>query len=246
LRLQGIDPAATGVNRLICIGEPVRGGDLALSPLGRRLTEMWLATVLGTYASTEMATAFSDCEAGRGGHLHPELAIVEILDEIGRPLPPGKAGEVVATPLGVTGMPLLRFRTGDIAVLHDEACPCGRLSPRLGPVLGRKAQMLKVRGTTIYPPAVFSALQEMEVVCCYYLEVFDDFALSDRLRVTVALRDGSLGSDEIATQLAARLRVKPEVRIATAEEVTAQTLREGQRKPVLFFDHRLARDGQNQ
>jgi phenylacetate-CoA ligase len=241
LRAQGVDPAASGVKRLVCIGEPVRGADLGLSPLGRRLAEMWGAMVFGTYASTEMATAFSDCEAGRGGHLHPELAIVEILDDAGKSLPPGEAGEVVATPLGVTGMPLLRFRTGDIAVLHSAACPCGRLSPRLGPVLGRKAQMLKVRGTTIYPPAVFSALQELDAVCAYYLEAFDDFALSDRLRVTVALRDASLGSDAIAAQLAARLRVKPEVRIATVEAVTAHTLREGQRKPVLFFDHRQAR-----
>ena len=113
--------------------------------------------MLGTYASTEMATSFADCTFGTGGHLLPDLMVVEIVDDAGPPLPPGEPGEVVATPLQVSGMPLVRFRTGDIATLHAAPCPCGRTSPRLGPVIGRKSQMLKVKGTTVYPPAIFAA-----------------------------------------------------------------------------------------
>jgi phenylacetate-CoA ligase len=241
LQAEGAEPTRAGVRRLVCIGEPVRGRDLRLSPLGERLRGRWQATVFGTYASTEMATAFSDCEAGMGGHLSPELIVVEIVDEQGRMLPPGEPGEVVATPLLVTGMPLLRFRTGDIAILHTEPCACGRLSPRLGPVLGRKAQMLKMRGTTVYPPGVFAVLQEFAPVCGYYLEVFDDFALSERLRVVVASRDPALTAETVAERLAARLRVKPEVVIAPAEEVAAKTTQDGKRKPVVFFDYRTHR-----
>ncbi|MFA5514746.1 MAG: AMP-binding protein [Desulfuromonadales bacterium] len=241
LQAEGIDPAATGVRRLVGIGEPVRSRELNLSPLGQRLVERWRAPLFGTYASTEMATAFSDCESGRGGHLHPALAAVEIVDEAGSPLPPGAPGEVVVTPLQVTGMPLLRFRTGDIAVLHAEPCPCGLLWPRLGPVLGRKAQMLKIRGTTVYPPAVFAVLQEFESICGYYLEVFDEYHLSDRLRVTVACRDNSLSAEAIGERLTARLRVTPEVVMAAAETVTARTMPEGKRKAVVFFDHRKTR-----
>lgn len=241
LQAEGAEPTRAGVRRLVCIGEPVRGRDLSLSPLGERLRGRWQATVFGTYASTEMATAFSDCEAGMGGHLSPELVVVEIVDEQGCVLPPGEPGEVVATPLLVTGMPLLRFRTGDIAILHPEPCACGRFSPRLGPVLGRKAQMLKVRGTTVYPPGVFAVLQEFAPVCGYYLEVFDDFALSDRLRVVVASRDPALTAETVAERLAARLRVKPEVVIAPAEEVAAKTAQDGKRKPVVFFDYRTHR-----
>ena len=107
----GNDPTAMGVKRLICIGEPVRDRGLALSALGDRLANLWQASLYGTYASTEMATSFSDCCAGRGGHVPAELVAVEILDDKGRPLPAGEAGEVVATPFQVTGMPLLRFRT---------------------------------------------------------------------------------------------------------------------------------------
>jgi phenylacetate-CoA ligase len=238
LAAEGGDPAALGVRRIVGIGEPVRGADLALLPLGERLRERWGAAVSGTYASTEMATAFCDCEAGRGGHLHPGLMVVEIVDEEGRPVAPGTPGEVVATPLRVTGMPLLRFRTGDVATLHEEPCPCGRTTPRLGPVVGRKAQMLKVRGTTLYPPAIFAVLQEHPAVSGYYLEVFREYALADRVRVVVGAREPRPDAAALADLIAARTRVKPEVVVVEPEEITRKTVLEGKRKPVLFFDYR--------
>ncbi|MFK4996513.1 phenylacetate--CoA ligase, partial [Klebsiella pneumoniae] len=83
-----------------------------------------------------------------GGHHHPELLIVEILDEAGNQLPAGTAGEVTITSLGVEGMPLLRYRTGDICARYEEPCACGRTTSRLSPVLGRLSQMIKYKGTT--------------------------------------------------------------------------------------------------
>ncbi|MEJ2200435.1 MAG: AMP-binding protein [Desulfuromonadaceae bacterium] len=241
LLARGMEPAAIGARRLICIGEPVRAADLTLSPLGRRLAAAWGAEVFGTYASTEMATSFVDCGAGKGGHSHPDLVLVEVLDEAGRPLPPGEAGEVVATPLQVSGMPLLRYQTGDIAMLYEGSCPCGRHSRRLGPILGRKSQMLKIRGTTVYPSAIFAVLQEMPEVREYYMEVFNEFELSDRVRVVVGCGDSPLDADDIAERIAARIRVKPEVVLAPAAEVARRVLREDKRKPVTFFDYRNSR-----
>lgn len=238
LRREGTEPAGLGVGKMVCIGEPVRNRDLFLSPLGKRLAECWQSQLFGTYASTEMATAFTDCEAGMGGHLRPELIVVEIVDEAGRVLPPGQAGEVVATPLGVTGMPLIRFRTGDIATLHAGPCPCGRTSPRLGPVLGRKSQMLKYRGTTVYPPVIFSVLQGLQGVRGFYLEVRSAFDLSDSIRVVVGADDGSLTAALVAEKIAAAIRVRPEVAIVTPEEIVARTVRDDKRKPVTFFDYR--------
>jgi phenylacetate-CoA ligase len=238
LQREGLDPAALGISRLIGIGEPVRNPDLSLSLLGRRVSECWGGQLFGSYASTEMATSFSDCPAGCGGHVPPELILIEILDEQGRPLPPGQAGEVVATPLQVTGMPLLRFRTGDIAVLHDGLCPCGRNTPRLGPVLGRCAQMLKMRGTTLFPSAIFSVLDELAGVRGYYLEVFNEYALSDRVRVVVGRADAALEAEAVAERIAARIRIKPEVWIASPEEVHARIHPGDRRKPVTFFDYR--------
>jgi phenylacetate-CoA ligase len=238
LQGDGVDPAGLGVRRLICIGEPLRRADLSLSVPGERLRAIWGAQVFGTYASTEMATAFTDCGAGRGGHLQPELIVVEIIDAQNRVLPPGVPGEVVATPLQVSGMPLLRFRTGDIATLHAESCSCGRNTWRLGPVLGRRSQMLKYRGTTLFPPAIFAVLEETEWVRGYYLEVFDEFELSDRVRIVVGSADPAARAEILAERIAARIRVKPEVVVVSPEEVQRKTLQQDKRKPVTFFDYR--------
>ena len=240
LQRRGVEPSKLGVGRLICIGEPVRDADLSPSGLGGRLSQVWAAQVLGTYASTEMATSFAECAQGsRGGHIHPDLIAVEIVDEAGGPVPPGEPGEVVATPLQVTAMPLLRLKTGDIAALLTEPCPCGRQTYRIGPVLGRKSQMLKVRGTTVYPTEIFAALQSIDGVRSFCLEVYQDYELSDRVRVIVALEDGvRLTAEEISDRIRGRVRVKPEVVIAAADEIHRRTVVEGRRKPVLVFDYR--------
>jgi phenylacetate-CoA ligase len=238
LKQEGTDPAGLGISRMVCIGEPVRRQDLALSPLGERLESVWRCRIFGTYASTEMATSFTDCGEGLGGHLHPDLIAVEIVDENGAPAAPGAFGEVVATPLGVTGMPLIRFRTGDIAALHTEPCPCGRNTPRLGPIVGRKSQMLKCRGTTVYPPAISAVLQGMPGIRGHYIEAYSEFALSDQIRVVVGSCDPALTREAVAERIAAAIRVKPEVCIVSPEEIVRMTIRDDRRKPITFFDHR--------
>lgn len=85
-----------------------------------------------------MQTAFTECSAGRGGHLNPELVILELIDDEGQPVPPGEIGEVTVTTLGVEGMPLLRYKTGDLCRAYYEPCSCGRHTTRLSPVIGRK------------------------------------------------------------------------------------------------------------
>jgi phenylacetate-CoA ligase len=235
---QGTDPTGFGIRKMVCIGEPVRNGDLSLSTLGSRLSGCWNSRIFGTYASTEMATAFTDCEHGLGGHLRPDLMVIEIVSDDGRVLPAGEYGEVVVTPLQVTGMPLIRFRTGDISTLHDSPCPCGRTSARLGPIAGRKSQMLKFRGTTVYPPAISSVLQGIKGVQGYYIEVYSDFDLCDRINVVVGTVDSSLTPQYLAELISATLRVTPEVSLATPEEVLGKTLQDNKRKPVTFFDYR--------
>jgi len=234
----GIDPSTCGVNKLICIGEPIRNPDLSLAPLGVILRDSWGAEVLGTYASTEMATAFADCSAGCGGHLLPELMLVEIIDADGQPVSDAEPGEVVVTPLGIEGTPLLRYRTGDIASLHRQPCSCGRQTPRLGPILGRQAQMLKYRGTTLFPAAIISALHGIEGVQGHYLEVEREFDLSDRLRVVVGSNDPTLTAERVAELIAVKTRVKPEVLLVSPQEIIAKTIIASCRKPVTFFDYR--------
>lgn len=122
------------------MGENIRNGDFSLNPIGKRITDAWKIKLYSTYASTEMQTAFTECTECRGGHLQPDLLIVELLDEMNKAVAPGEPGEVTITTLGVEGMPLLRYKTGDICVANDESCACGRNSLRLSPVMGRKSR----------------------------------------------------------------------------------------------------------
>jgi phenylacetate-CoA ligase len=235
---QGLHLPAAGVDRLVCIGEPVRGRDLAFLRAGAELEELWGARVYSTYASSETITSFCECTAQAGGHLHPDLAVVEILDEAGRILPAGETGEVTVTPLGIEGMPLLRFRTGDLGFLIDTPCACGRNSVRLGPILGRKQQMMKVRGTTLYPEAIYAVLDTIPGVGEYFVTASRDYDLSDRVAVHAAVHDRSCSAELIADRLQAVLRVRPEVVITSDETVNRWRTAGNSRKLVRFFDDR--------
>ena len=85
-----IDINACSVKKAICIGENIRNTDFSLNTLGKRITDAWHIQLFSTYASTEMQTAFTECVEGCGGHLQPELLIVELLDEMNRPVKPGE------------------------------------------------------------------------------------------------------------------------------------------------------------
>ena len=106
-----IDYKSSSIRKAVCIGEPLRNEDFSLNTLGRRILEKWPIRLYSTYASTEMGTSFTECGEGVGGHHHPELIILEFLDENDNPVKDHEPGEVTITTLGIEGMPLLRFKT---------------------------------------------------------------------------------------------------------------------------------------
>lgn len=238
LKEHGENPARSSVRKLVCIGEPVRRADMDLLKLGNDLQAFWQADVYSTYASSECISTFCECTAQRGGHLHPDLVIAEILDEAGRPVAAGQPGEVVLTPLDIEGMPLIRFRTGDVSFLMTEPCACGRTSPRLGPILGRKQQMMKVRGTTLYPQAVFAALDEIPDLGDYYLEIIGKENLSDELVIHLGARVGQPSTDWLKERLQACLRVTPVIVIDPEDKVRHHLYSPESRKPVRVWDRR--------
>ena len=136
-------------------------------------------------------------------------------------------------------MPLLRYRTGDIAALHSAPCSCGRHSRRLGPITGRKGQMIKYRGTTLYPPAVFDVLNEANCITEYQVEVFTGLQENDELRVHLHT---NLSVDECDRQLRpllqSKLRVLPQLQYHSRETIQAMLMPPGSRKAVRFIDSR--------
>lgn len=235
----GINLNDSSVKKAICIGENIRNTDFSLNVLGKKITDAWKIELYSTYASTEMQTAFTECNAFCGGHMQPELIILEMLDDHHLPVAPGTPGEVTITTLGVTGMPLLRYKTGDICIHHVEQCKCGRWSTRLSPIVGRKKQMIKFKGTTLYPPALFDMLNEMEDVKDYVVEVYSNEMGTDEVKLHILPESLSEETDrKIRANLQARLRVSPHIQYISVEQLQKMQMPETGRKLLRFLDHR--------
>jgi phenylacetate-CoA ligase len=235
----GIDYKNSSIEKAICIGEPLRNPDLSLNTLGRKIAERWPLKLYSTYASTEMGTSFTECGEGNGGHHHPELIIVEFLDENNQPVHPGESGEVTITTLGVEGMPLLRFKTGDICYYDETPCACGRTTMRIGPVVGRKNQMIKYKGTTLYPPALYDILDNISSVTNYVVEVTTNEIGTDDILIHIGTDHPSPDREkDIKDHFRAKLRVAPQIAFHTKDVIEGIQFPEGSRKSVKFIDNR--------
>ena len=237
--LRGIDYRNSSIKKAVCIGEPIRNTDFSLNTLGNKITDKWDIKLYSTYASTEMGTAFTECSEGKGGHHHPEMIIVEFLDENNKPVAIGEPGEVTITTLGVEGMPLLRFKTGDICHHFTEPCSCGRNTIRLGPVIGRKQQMIKFKGTTLYPPAIYDVLNQIGQIQNYVVEVSTNHLGTDEILVKAGCITGNQKLEkEIKDHFRATLRVAPEIEFHNPKEILKLQMPSNTRKPIIFIDKR--------
>jgi len=235
----GIDLQQTSVRKILCIGENIRNTDYSLNVLGKKITDKWPVELYSTYASTEMQTAFTECSAGKGGHLNPDLLVVELLDDNNQPVSAGEPGEVTITTLGVEGMPLLRYKTGDICQYDDSPCSCGRNTLRLSPVIGRKKQMIKLKGTTIYPPALFDLLNAIPEIKDYVTEVYPNELGLDEVVLYITPTELTEATDRsIKARLQGALRVIPEIKYLPAEAIHRMQFPDGGRKAIKFSDKR--------
>jgi phenylacetate-CoA ligase len=231
-----IQPGNSSIRKVLAIGESLRHENMEPNALLSNIESAWNIQLFSTYASTEMQTAFT---ARKGGHHHPELIIVELLDEQGQPVAEELAGEVTITTLGVEGMPLLRYRTGDICKAYYQPCSCGRQTIRLGPVLGRKQQMIKLKGTTLYPPALFDLLNSTNEIAEYYIEVFHDEQEQDNLYLYIhTLVEAGTCDELIKPLLRHKLRVIPHIKYVSLEKMQQLQFPEGSRKQIRFKDLR--------
>ena len=228
----GIDYKNTSIKSIICIGEPIRNADFSPNELGKRILSHWDVQLASTYASTEMGAAFTECTSGAGGHLNPDLLIIEVIDQNGSAVKNGELGEVVFTTLGVEGMPLLRYKTGDLCHVYYDQCDCGRNTPRLGPIMGRKQQMIKFKGTTIFPPAIFDVLDMMTEIDIYQVEISKNEFGNDHITVILPNHlDNREFHKKIKNLYKSKLRVTPDLRYIDQETLNKQVFNQEKRKP---------------
>ena len=234
-----IDYNNSGIIGAVCIGESLRNQDFSMNVLSKKITDKWNIKLFSTYASTEMSTAFTECGYAVGGHHHPELIIIEVLDENNKPVKKGESGELTFTTIGVEAMPLIRFKTGDIVKLHLEPCACGRNTTRVGPVIGRMHHMIKYKGTTLYPQTMNDVLTNFENIENYLIEISTNNLGTDEILIKIALQEQSdTFLQELKDHFRAKLRVTPKIEFSSVEILNSLVFNPLYRKPIRFFDKR--------
>jgi phenylacetate-CoA ligase len=158
----GIDP------KKLHVRNGLFGAEMFTPGLKKRITETWDMDVHDIYGLTEMCGpgVSTDCDQHDGLHLWEDHFLVECVDPMTlEPVNLEEEGEVVLTTLTKEGMPLLRYRTRDIAKLYDQAvCECGRTHVRHSMIKGRSDDMVIIRGTNIYPGQIESVLMNNPLV----------------------------------------------------------------------------------
>jgi len=233
-----IDFKNSSVKAAICIGESVRKIDLELNALGKKIEQLWGIELFSTYASSEMATAFTECEYHVGNHSQPDLIFTEVLDQSGNPAKSGEVGELVISTLQNTTMPLLRYATGDMVSYYDEPCKCGRKTIRLSPVIGRNKQMIKLKGTSLYPQNVIEAINEFDKIDLYIVEAYRGDLGMDELVIKIPDTSTLTMITIFKEFLKSKLQVTPKLEMVLPSEIEKLKFSEDGRKPRVFIDNR--------
>ena len=240
-RAEGKDPASLSLRMGFFGGEPWTE-EMRLEierQLGiRAFNNYGLSEVIGPGVAGE-------CGERAGMHVAEDHFAVECVDPVTmQPVPDGSPGELVFTALTKEALPLLRYRTRDIASLDRRPCACGRTTARMSRVVGRSDDMIIVRGVNVFPSQVEEALLRVEGTAPHYLIEISRPGALDEVAVQVEVRPESF-SDEMRQMIALRDRIDHEIHAIagvrmTVELVAPGTLERSAGKARRVLDHRRA------
>jgi len=184
-----------------------------------------------------------ECPERGGMHVSEDHFLVECLDPATlEPVADGEIGELVFTSLTKEAMPVVRYRTRDLAALDRSPCACGRTGARMGRVVGRSDDMLIIRGVNVFPSQIEEALLRVEGTAPHYLiEVARPGALDEAVvKVEVRPRDFR---DAMREMVDLRDRIDHEIHSITGirmkvELVPPNALARSEGKATRVVDHR--------
>ena len=202
---EGIDPAATSIERIVCAGEP----GASVPGTKAKLEERWGATVHDHAGATETGAWGYSCEGDSLGlHFNEAQFLIEVVDDDGVPVEPGETGTLIVTPLDRHAQPYLRFEQRDRVRLEEpSACDCGRTF-RLadGGVLGRDDDFTTVNGVLLSPTAVEDVVRQHDGVADEYKIVIDDHEEKESAVVTLITEAKARDLETTRTELRHRLK----------------------------------------
>ena len=170
--------------------------------LGIRALDIYgLSEIIGPGVGAECIVAAD------GLHVNEDQFLVEALDAVtAHPVPDGTPGELTFTTMTKQALPLLRYRTGDIAALRRGTCRCGRTLVKMTKVTGRKDDMLVVRGVNVYPSEIERVLLGQDSLAPDYLVVVDEREPQHRLIAICETGSGWSGPRPNVSQIESRLK----------------------------------------
>lgn len=236
----GLDPKKDTKLRIALIGAEPHS-----EATRQRIEEMYGVNAYNSYGLSEMngpGVAF-ECEYKSGMHFWEDDFVVEVINpQTLDVLPDGEEGELVFTTLNREGMPLIRYRSKDLATIYPEPCPCGRTHRRLSRIKGRSDDMFILKGVNIFPLQIDTTLMNIPEVGTNYLVILERENYEDRMIVQVEVRPEFFKGDlwqlerlrkEITEALRYELLVTPKV-----ELVEPDTLPKSEGKAVRVIDRR--------
>ncbi len=180
----------------------------------KEIQQIWGMLATDVYGLSEIIGpgVAQECKYQDGLHIFSDVFFPEIVNpKTGQEMPPGKDGELVITTLTKQGIPLIRYRTRDIASINYEKCRCGRTSPRISKIKGRTDDMIVVRGINVFPSQIEHVLLGIEGTHPHYQIVVDRQAHKlDTVEVLVEV-DEKIFSDEVKKLHEFEERIKMEI-----------------------------------
>jgi phenylacetate-CoA ligase len=208
-REQGIDMSRSAIRTTIHAGEP----GASITETRKRIQESFGAKTFDHVGMTEMGAYGFECEEQSGLHINEDEFIAEMIDPATEAeIEDGQKGELVLTNLGRVGMPLIRYRTGDLGVISREPCACGRRGARLvGGVLGRADDMITIRGINVFPSAVENIVRRYPEIVEFAIEVYRHREMHE-LRLKVEITGAPNGViDRLAQAFSNDLRIRASI-----------------------------------
>jgi len=210
----------------------LRAGILGAEPWTdkmRNRIENWLGIkAYDIYGTSELSgPMFTDCSEQTGAHIWADIALMEIVDpKTGESLEPGEKGELTITMLQKEALPMVRYRIGDISIIDDEVCACGRAHPRIKRIQGRVDDMLIIRGINVFPSQIEHTLMSIPQVGRHFQIVVERKGALDDMLVRVELTKESF-SDKISDLMQIRQSVEHRLRNALNVAVDVELVEPG-------------------
>jgi phenylacetate-CoA ligase len=147
-----------------------------------------------------------NCEHNTGMHYWDDYLYLEIVDPAtGEPVPDGEMGEIVITTLVKEGAPLIRYRTHDLSRIIPGECKCGSRFPRIGTVMGRTDDMMKIKGVNVFPAQIEEILKEFPELSSEYQIRISHLEGKDTMRIYVET-NGTVDFLKLASDVSKRVK----------------------------------------